>query len=210
MSPDALHISLEQVGKRHGRQWILRHIHDEIEPGQFLALLGTNGSGKSSLLRIMCGFDRPSEGVIRWRTRDKEWNAMELPLSISYCAPDQGLIPDLTVAEHLALHQRLRQPLNNIGVKEGLEWAQLETKGSVRVRDLSSGMRQRLALTLAMSSAGNAIFLDEPTSHLDSAGRKWYSELLETHRKGRTVVVASNHNPTEFPGAHRTVELSTP
>jgi ABC-2 type transport system ATP-binding protein len=135
---------------------------------------------------------------------------MDVPLSIAYCAPDQGLIAELTVAEHVALHQKLRIPLEGMGVNEGLEWARLETKRDVLVRDLSSGMRQRLALTLAFSTASSALFLDEPTSHLDSAGRAWYAELMKIHRKGRTVVVASNHDPAEFPGADRTMELSTP
>lgn len=88
-----------------------------------------------------------------------------------------------------------------------LALARLEDKGTTRVGDLSSGMRQRLALALAFSTDCSALFLDEPTSHLDEAGIAWYGELVRTHRAGRTLVVASNHNPAEYPDIQGTLEL---
>ena len=67
MQPDRpLELRTEGVGKRHGRQWILRGIDLQVPAGGALAILGSNGSGKSSLLRILCGFDEASEGSLEW------------------------------------------------------------------------------------------------------------------------------------------------
>ena len=167
--------------------------------GGSLALLGANGSGKSSLLRLLCGFDAVSEGDIHWTVGQTAASRDDLFGTLSYCAPDQSLILDLTVAEHIAFHQSNRILLEGLDVDSVLRLALLQNKGEVRVRDLSSGMRQRLALALAFASRSCAVFLDEPTSHLDEQGRQWYTRLLAEWRKGRTLVVASNHNVAEFP-----------
>lgn len=200
MSGSALGIAVDGVGKRHGRVWVLRKVSLTLEPGDTLAILGANGSGKSSLLRLMCGFDRPSEGAVTWRTGTQALDAMQVPMNIAYCAPDQALLADLTVGEHIQLHQKLRPALPESDVHTVLELSLLAAKGHVRVRDLSSGMRQRLALALAFSTDCAALFLDEPTSHLDRAGKSWYAELVSSWQKGRSLVVASNHDPGEYPG----------
>ena len=207
MNGHPLDIHLSAAGKRHGRQWILRDIDFRVPGGTMCVLLGANGSGKSSLLRMMCGFDRPSEGRIEWTSGAASVDAMSLPLHIAYCAPDQDLIADLSVLEHIRLHRSLRRTWEGLSENDCLELAILETKGDTRVGDLSSGMRQRLALALALVTQSSGLFLDEPTSHLDGAGRQWYGEQLERWRHGRTVVVASNHNAVEFPGADLEWEL---
>ncbi len=207
MTQGPLGIKADGVGKRHGRQWILRNIDLELNPGSVFAILGSNGSGKSSLLRIMCGFDRASEGQVTCQRDGSTIPPMDLPMAIAYGAPDQDLIPQLDVAEHIALHHRLRRPMPSLDAAATLALARLEDKGTTRVGDLSSGMRQRLALALAFSTDCSALFLDEPTSHLDEAGIAWYGELVRTHRAGRTLVVASNHNPAEYPDIQGTLEL---
>ena len=202
-----LEVRGEGVGKRHGRQWILRNINLHIPSGGALAILGSNGSGKSSLLRILCGFDGTSEGALFWQAGDATISRADLPGHIAYGAPDQSLILDLTVTEHIEAHGRLRMPLADVGQDDILRLAMLEDHPRSRVRDLSSGMRQRLALALAFTTSASAIFLDEPVSHLDRDGRQWYLRLLEEWRLGRTLVIASNHNAEELPPQVTTLEL---
>ncbi|MBK12765.1 MAG: ABC transporter ATP-binding protein [Crocinitomicaceae bacterium] len=210
MSADhPLHLNAEGLGKRHGRQWVLRGIHLEIKAGSVMAILGSNGSGKSSLLRMLCGFDAPSEGTLLWTAENLPLQRNGLPGHIAYCAPDQSLILDLTVSEHIEAHGRLRQMLDSADLSSVLELAMLSKRADARVRDLSSGMRQRLALSLAFCTDASAIFLDEPVSHLDRDGRKWYSQLLDEWRLGRTLIVASNHNAEEYPKTAERFELGS-
>lgn len=204
-----LGISLNTVGKRYGRQWILRGIDFHLAPGGLHAILGANGSGKSTLLRMMCAFDRPSEGRVEWSAAGVPIDAMALPMRVAYCAPDQSLVQDLSVEEHIRLHQSLRYPTEGCATREVVDLARLTGKENTRVRELSSGMRQRLALALAFSTAGAAIFLDEPTSHLDREGQEWYRSLISGWGMGRTIVVASNHNSGEYPGAAGVFDISS-
>ena len=194
-----LHIQTRRLGKRHGKNWILRNLDLDVDAGGALAVLGSNGSGKSSLLRILCGFDAHSEGEVNWSLDGEMASRDALPGCVSYCAPDQSLIQDLTVKEHIEQHLLYRVPIEGMDAKRLGNLTLLDGHLGSRVRDLSSGMRQRLALGLAFSSDTAAVFLDEPTSHLDAAGRNWYAGLLRDHRMGRTIVVASNHKEEELP-----------
>jgi len=208
MALHPLGIRIQAAGKRYGKQWVLRHQDLEVPPGTTAALLGANGSGKSSLLRLMCGFDVPTEGSVQWTSNGVALDPMEVPLTLTYCAPDQSLIQDLTVDEQFDLHFRLRDAMPEMDVVAARNLALLSAKGNVRIRELSSGMRQRLSLTLAFATSSGAIFLDEPCSHLDQGGRAWYNELVLNWRCDRTLVVASNHDEQEFPGATRRMDLS--
>jgi len=204
-----LHLSANGLGKRHGRQWVLRHIDLEVTAGSVMAILGSNGSGKSSLLRMLCGFDAPSEGTLLWTSDNLSIQRAGLPGHIAYCAPDQSLILDLTVKEHIEAHGRLRQMLGKADLHSVLKLAMLSQRAEARVRDLSSGMRQRLALSLAFCTDASALFLDEPVSHLDRDGREWYVHLLDEWRLGRTLIVASNHNTEEYPKTAERLELGS-
>ena len=203
-NPMPLAFVVKELGKRHGKTWVLRKLNFEVAPGSMVALLGANGSGKSSLLRMMCGMDGWSEGEVNWSIGQNLIERKDLAGAISYCAPDQSLILDLTVEEHIAFHFKFRSPIQGTDLESALLLSMLKSKRDARVRNLSSGMRQRLSLTLAFSTQSSALFLDEPTSHLDANGRAWFAQLMAEWTAERTLVVASNHNEEEIPqGAQR-------
>ena len=104
----ALSITASGIGKRHGRTWIWRNVELEVQAGETLALLGANGSGKSSLLRVLCGFDAASEGHIDWHIGPDASSREALPGHIGYCAPDQDRILELTVREQVDFHRSCR------------------------------------------------------------------------------------------------------
>ena len=203
-----LEIQSNSLGKRHGKQWILRDVNLTVPAGSSCVIHGANGSGKSSLLRLLCGFDAPSEGTVQWRSKHRTLDRHHLPEHIAYCAPDQSLILDLTVVEHIEVHRRFRHCIPGLADQDLLRLSLLETSGQSRVRDLSSGMRQRLALSLAFTTNSSALFLDEPVSHLDKDGRAWYGDLLNQWRRGRTLVIASNHNLDEHPNDATVFDLN--
>lgn len=197
------------LGKRYGRVWILRDVSFKLEPGARMVVRGGNGSGKSSLLRLICGLDRASEGIVTGEAaRHDLLTAEELPDHMAYSAPDQHLIVDLTAREHLEFHARFRGYKPGLTVQLVLEAALLEAHGDKLVGALSSGMRQRLELAIAMGTRAALLVLDEPVSHLDRAGVDWYGNLQKRWCAGQTIITGSNYHGDEYPEGAQFLDLT--
>ncbi|WP_421871397.1 ABC transporter ATP-binding protein [Marinoscillum sp.] len=178
-------IELSNIGKKFNRNWIFRKIDFQIYSGDMVSITGHNGSGKSTLLQIISGFITPSEGNVHY-AEDGE----DLQTQFGFVAPYQNVIDEFTLLEHLEFHSRFKQPLMNY--EEMIELAGLEGSENKLVQEFSSGMKQRLRLSLAFFYEANTIFLDEPTSNLDKSGEAWYQKLILANKGERTLIVASN------------------
>jgi ABC-type multidrug transport system ATPase subunit len=187
-----LSIHLNNIGKRYQFQWILRGLDLDINPGDRLAVLGPNGSGKSTLLKILSGFLTPSEGKIIFALHQKNLKAELVYQQVSFAAPYIHLIDELTLDESIAFHFKFKKPLRNLRTEDILNLAWLEKHKDKRVKQLSSGMYQRLKLILALSTQSPLLLLDEPTSYLDESGKQWFMERLQEFAEHRTLVIASN------------------
>lgn len=111
---------------------------------------------------------------------------------IGFSAPYMELIEELSVREHLFFHQRFKPFLEGLDVDSCLAYLGFERHRDKAVKSLSSGMKQRLKLMLAIGSRSRILLLDEPATNLDSEGVQWYHRLLSRYRNGRTLVIASN------------------
>ncbi len=191
-------ISLEHISKRFLESWAVKGFTAEFkQPGSYV-ITGSNGSGKSTLLLMLCGFIRPSLGQIRWTHNQQMLLPEDLVKLMAYCTPQLTLDESLTVLEQAVFYFRFKPCVNELKVQQVLELAQLQSHFSKSVGQLSSGMKQRLKLALALCSDTPVLCLDEPLSHLDQQGKEWYSNMLTRFSKNRLVVVASNHNPDEY------------
>jgi len=210
----AMGLQAEGLGKRYGRVWILRKVSFELVPGGRLVVRGGNGSGKSSLLRLICGLDRASEGLVSGYFEGGTVPGLEalkaelLPDHTAYSAPDQHLIVDLTAREQLAFHARFRGFKPGLTPETVLEAAQLSGHGDKMVGNLSSGMRQRLELAIAMGTQAKLLVLDEPVSHLDRAGVAWYGDLQNRWCAGQTIITGSNYHGDEYPEGAEFLDLT--
>ncbi len=164
----------------------------ELEPGGSYALLGPNGSGKSTLLKVLSAFLRLSEGSICYTDGDKEADPEDIARHIGFSAPYMELIEELSVREHLFFHQRFKPFHEGLDVDACLAFLGFEHHRDKAVKSLSSGMKQRLKLMLAIGSRSRILLLDEPATNLDSEGVQWFHRLLSRYRNGRTLVIASN------------------
>jgi len=185
-------ISLHNAGKRYHREWIFRSLTIDLSAGESYALLGPNGSGKSTLLKVLSSFLRPSEGSVSYHEGTKTVDPDDIHRFISFSAPYMELIEELSVREHLFFHQRFKPFLEGLDVETCLAYMGFERHRDKAVKSLSSGMKQRLKLMLAIGSHSRILLLDEPATNLDSEGVTWYHGLLAHFRKGRTLVIASN------------------
>lgn len=180
-------MSAEGVGKRFGHRWIFRSISFGLATGQVMVVTGPNGSGKSTLLQIVAGLQEPSSGAIQSCCNDhRTW--------LSYAAIDQSVYPSLTVREHFELAGRLRGcPARS---SEMLERIGLTSAADVLAGHLSTGMRARLKLALAIQPGPAVLLLDEPGAGLDEDGRLLVSSVILEQRKRGSAILATN-DPSE-------------
>lgn len=185
-------IRLEQVGKRFNNEWIFRNISINLQSPGCIAVLGPNGSGKSTLLSVLSGYLSPTEGNICFENNSGAIASDMVYSTISYCAPYIELIEELTVSEHILFHQRFKPFLPGLEPNNVLEIIRLTGHAGKLIKNLSSGMRQRLKLALALLSDSDIILLDEPTTNLDEKGVIWYQSLVEKYKGERLIFIASN------------------
>ncbi len=183
-------ITIREVSKRFGRLAAIDGINTEVAEGEFALLLGSNGAGKTTLLRCILGMHR-FEGTIAVGGHDVATDGRAARALIGYVPQRPALPPDLTCAEVLDLFARLR------GLRRGdpgaLVRVGLEASANTPVRTLSGGMRQRLALAVALQADPAVLLFDEPAANLDvTARRALHRDLEEVAGRGRTVVLATH------------------
>ena len=175
-----------------------------LETGERIALIGRNGAGKSSLLKILAGLEKPDDGVLQTQTALSRVYVPQEPLFAAGISVFDAVA--LGVSEARALrdrfekhdpaddHDALQSRLEAVG---GWTWEQrvdealqrLRLDGGAAVESLSGGTRKRVALAQALVAAPDLLLLDEPTNHLDITSIEWLQELL-TGRRGALVLVS--------------------
>jgi ABC-type multidrug transport system ATPase subunit len=189
---DAVEIKLAQLGKRYKR-WIFRDIDLVFLPSKRYGVIGRNGVGKSTLLRLISGYTSPTAGKVTYKLSGIQIDAQQSALLIGYSAPYINLIDELTVREMLEFHTSFKEVYPEvINLDKFLEKINLLSHRDFLVGDLSSGLMQRLKVGLTILTKTPVILLDEPSSYLDLPGKKWYNELLNEYSFNRLVIVASN------------------
>jgi ABC-type multidrug transport system ATPase subunit len=185
-------IVLDQVGKRFGRDWVLRNLNYQFSAGTAYALRGPNGSGKSTLMRILCGHLTPSKGSVRFESAGTPIPVTTIYQACSLAGPYIDLIEEFTLEEAIDFHFRFKSLQPDLDRASLPELFELSAARGRYLQEFSSGMRRRLQLGLAICSQTPILLLDEPTVTLDEAGVSWYLQLADRYRNDRLVVVASN------------------
>ena len=191
-------ITLNKAGKKFYREWIFRNLNLTLEAGSKWVLLGPNGSGKSTLLQILSGAVGLTEGDIKFHSENKEVSIDDVFQSMSISAPYLELIEEFTLEEIIHFHFKFKKAKNGLSEAEVLKLSGLESKKDKVFKFFSSGMKQRIKLTLAILSDTPILLLDEPCSNLDSHVVKWYQEMIAQYAMDRTIIVASNNQQDEF------------
>ena len=187
-------ITAEGLGKRFVREWIFKDFDYTFSSGNIYAITGNNGSGKSTLLKVISASLPNTSGKIVFERDQKQIHANDIFRSISLAAPYLDLVEDFTLAEAISFHTQLK-PLNSAYATSNLpKLMQLSGQEGKYIRDFSSGMKQRVKLGLALTSASPVLILDEPTSNLDKNGKHWFYSLLKEVRSNKLILLASNES----------------
>jgi len=188
-------IRIEGLVKIYGRVRALDGLDLTVEPGTVFGFLGPNGAGKTTTMRILTGLARPTSGRAWVAGIDLSTDGRHLARRIGYLPEEPAFYPWLTPGEFLDYLGRLyglSAGERVARVTELLELVKLTEVRRRRIGGFSRGMRQRLALAAALVSRPEVLFLDEPASALDPAGRKEVLDLIEGLR-GQCTVLMSTH-----------------
>ncbi len=202
-----IEISLTDVGKRFNRDWLFRNWSAELNSNSSYAILGGNGSGKSTALKTLLGYSNTSEGEISYY-KDGALLPIETVYKIcSFCSPYLELYEELTIEELAKFHFSLKPILPEMNESNFIDDIQLSHAKKKPIKYFSSGMKQRLRIGLALYSDTDILFLDEPTSNLDRAGIDWYKASISKLKKDRLVLVASNRQEEEYFFCDQKIEI---
>jgi putative ABC transport system ATP-binding protein len=202
----------------HGltRRQVLCGLTHDFAPGQMTAITGRSGTGKTTLLKLVAGLDRPSSGQVMLDghplgDRDGEQLASLRRERIGYLSQEPAPIGFLSAEENAVLALRIRgwdAPAAARRVAEALTRAGLAERARQRVHRLSAGEAQRLALARALASARGLLIVDEPTSRQDENNARAVAALLAAaaHEEGQTVICAT-HDPAVIGQADKVVAL---
>ncbi|MFC4601307.1 ABC transporter ATP-binding protein [Cohnella hongkongensis] len=180
------------ISKTIKKQTLVEPIELKLQRGEVLALCGGNGAGKSTILRMIAGILRPSEGSVRVNGWEWTRNRVEYAKQIGYMPDDYAFSPGLTAMEALSFWAALRG-IGKARVLEALELVGLENKRGGKVQTFSKGMKQRLLFAQAILAEPPLLLMDEPTNGLDPYWMDEFVRLLRELKQLGHAVVFSTH-----------------
>jgi ABC-2 type transport system ATP-binding protein len=205
MADDAL-IVTNNLTRRFGSFTAVDHVTFQVQRGEVFGFLGSNGSGKSTTIRMLCGLLAPSEGEARVAGLDVRTHASHISTRIGYMSQKVSLYANLTVQENVEFFGGLYSlTTEQIATRQHELFPRLHLSGQERalVRELPSGIKQRIALACSLLHDPEIVFLDEPTAGVDLINRQVFWDLIQDlATEGKTLFVTT-HYLDEMEHAHR-------
>lgn len=197
MSDAAATVEMRHLTRRFGSIVAVRDLNLRIAQGEVFGLLGPNGSGKTTTIRMLCGLLAPSEGTAIVAGVDVREAPDLIKERIGYMSQRFGLYEDLTVAENMDFYGGI-YGLEGAGrrgrIAEVVGFLGLDRRLNQLAGTLSGGWKQRLALACALMHGPAVIFLDEPTAGVDPAARRaFWSTITALAAQGTTVIVTTHY-----------------
>jgi heme exporter protein A len=194
-----------------GERLLFSNVNFSMPPGTFLQVTGPNGSGKTSLLRIVCGLMAPENGEIRWQGANIRSLGEEYSRNFTYVGHRNGVKEELTALENLRIFSGLAgTDLSRDQAQQALEQVGLTRRENLPARFLSEGQRRRSALARLITGNTPLWVLDEVLASLDAAAVDLVKSLIERHlNKGGMAIVATHQELTLSAGSFQRLELAS-
>ena len=204
-------LEVQNLTKDYENKPLLKGVSFEVGKGELVCLLGSSGSGKSTILRIIAGLEEPKSGTVLWEGRDLR----DVPThkrGFGLMFQDYALFPHKTVAQNIAFGlqmQGLKEEEISRRVKESLESIRMQSFADRPVTELSGGEQQRVALARALAPSPNLLMLDEPLGALDHTLRTQLIQELRAilHQSQIPVIYVTHDREEAFGLADRLVIL---
>ena len=203
-------IETDHLTKQYGEQKSVSDLSIHVKEGRIYGLLGRNGAGKTTTMKMLLGLTNPTSGEVKIWGKPLQGNEKKLLPRIGSLIESPGFYPNLTGTENLRIFATLRGVPNNHAIKDALDLVGLPYKIKSSFSQYSLGMKQRLAIALAVMHDPELLILDEPINGLDPIGiaevRSFIRELCDA--RGKTILISS-HILSEISLLADVLELST-
>lgn len=190
-------IIVQNISKSFGGEEVLHSVSHDFEEGKIHGIVGNNGSGKTVLMKCICGFLPPTKGkiLIHYKQVGKD---MDFPDDIGIIIETPGFLPNLTGMKNLSILASLKRRIKGETIAAAIRRVGLDPAMKKPVSKYSLGMRQRLGIAQAIMEDPSILILDEPFNGLDKNGAAQMRELIKGLREqGKTILLAS-HNQTDI------------
>lgn len=186
-------ISVQKVSKDFGQERVLKGVSRDFEKGKIHGIVGNNGSGKTVLMKCICGFLLPTEGKVivngKWVGRD-----VDFPGDLGIIIETPGFLPNITGIKNLEILASLNKRIGLAEIAGSIRRVGLDPMMKKPVGKYSLGMRQRLGIAQAIMEDPSLLILDEPLNGLDKHGIREMRDLIKSLKEdGKTILLAS-HN----------------
>ena len=204
-------LELSKLGCVRGDRRLFSGLDLSVSPGTYVQLTGPNGSGKTSLLRILCGLLAPAEGAVKWEGANIRSLGEDYVAAVTYMGHRHGVKDEFSGIENL----RVSNGLNGVEVskekaREALQQMGLTGRESLPARLLSEGQRRRVALARLLVCNTRLWLLDEVLTSLDKGAVALVRSLIENHLKGGGIAIVATHQELELSTGHtKRLELTT-
>lgn len=187
-------IETENLTKKYGNQSSVSNLNIHVRQGRIYGLLGRNGAGKTTTMKMLLGLTTPTSGKIKIFGKNIRENEKEILPRIGSLIESPGFYPNLTATENLKIFADLRGLKDSKYIKVALELVNLPYRDKKLFSQYSLGMKQRLAIALAIMHNPELLILDEPINGLDPIGiaevRSFIKELCD--ERGKTILISSH------------------
>jgi ABC-2 type transport system ATP-binding protein len=188
-------IKVENLSRNYGDFAAVKQVSFELQPGQIVGLLGHNGAGKTTIMKMLTGYLEPSEGQILVDGKPLEQDTQTARALMGYLPENSPLYPEMMVADYLDYCAQLRgvaADQRGNAVKKAIEATALTEKALAPINTLSRGYKQRVGVAQAIINRPKILILDEPTNGLDPSQIQHMRELIRAMGK-ESLVLLSTH-----------------
>jgi bacitracin transport system ATP-binding protein len=187
-------VETKNLTKQYGAQKSVANLNIHVRKGRIYGLLGRNGAGKTTTMKMLLGLTKPTSGEVMIWGQPLPGNEKKLLSRIGSLIESPGFYPNLTATENLQIFASLRGVPNRHAIRDALDLVSLPYKDKKLFSQYSLGMKQRLAIALAVMHDPELLILDEPINGLDPIGiaevRSFIRELCDV--KGKTILISSH------------------
>ena len=187
-------LCFEKLHVWRGDRHVLKGVSAQLRPMDLLHISGPNGTGKTTLLRVVSGLLRPEQGSVSWLGQPIATARAEYQAALAYASHEPALKADLTALENLSFSVGLKRRVTRQDLLTALERTGVAACADLPARVLSAGQRRRVVMARILAMGASIWLLDEPYTNLDAAGTALLSALLQAHiESGGLALVVAHH-----------------